>query len=450
MNSFGGVSVVVVGAGLSGLAAAYDLRRRGADVTVFEARDRIGGRVWTVRDGFKHEQHAEAGGDLIDEGHSAIRRLAADLGLPLAPILPGGFQFVRASAARSTPGAAVAKPFQRDVWDEMTQALQPSIEIYKLAEQRWDSPIVGALARQSVAEWLDATGADAELRALARGLRGFFLADPDTLSLLPLVEEFADAGSPGRERMYRVRGGDGAIAERLAAPLGDRVRLESPVRAISQDGRTVRVKVEAANGSLVEVGADFLIVTVPAPLVAALDWTPSMPDAQGEAFARLKYGPATKTLLQFERRFWRGRNKARAYGTDLDIGAVWDANEEQPGDAGILALLAGGGASAATQALLARRGSEGLVEQLGWLGRVRARLIAVKSVRWEDDPWARGGYAYFDPAYSPKWRPWLARPFGRVLFAGEHTSLRWQGYMNGAVESGLRAAAEVAALAQSR
>ena len=70
----------------------------------------------------------------------------------------------------------------------------------------------------------------------------------------------------------------------------------------------------------------------------------------------------------------------------------------------------------------------------------------MKAVTWEDDPWSRGGYAVFDPSYGPHLRAWLARPAGRIVFAGEHTSLRWQGYMNGAIESGKRAAAEVRAL----
>jgi monoamine oxidase len=73
-------------------------------------------------------------------------------------------------------------------------------------------------------------------------------------------------------------------------------------------------------------------------------------------------------------------------------------------------------------------------------------LIASRQIVWEQDPWARGGYAFFDPTFDPALRAWLARPFGRVFFAGEHTSVRWQGYMNGAVESGRRAAAEIAAI----
>ncbi len=93
-----GMSVIVAGAGLAGLTAAFELQRRGARVTVVEARDRVGGRVWTRRDGFDEGQHAEAGGDLIDPDQEAIRRLAADLRLNLSPILRGGFAFVRQMA----------------------------------------------------------------------------------------------------------------------------------------------------------------------------------------------------------------------------------------------------------------------------------------------------------------------------------------------------------------
>ena len=95
---------------------------------------------------------------------------------------------------------------------------------------------------------------------------------------------------------------------------------------------------------------------------------------------------------------------------------------------------------------MARSGIGGLAASLDWLGSATAELLRSRQVVWEAAPWARGGYAYFDPAFDPSLRQWLARPFGRLFFAGEHTSFRWQGYMNGAVESGRRAAAEVEAV----
>jgi monoamine oxidase len=134
-----------------------------------------------------------------------------------------------------------------------------------------------------------------------------------------------------------------------------------------------------------------------------------------------------------------------AYGTDLDTGAVWDGNEQQKGPQGILSFLAGGNASHALQRIVRTEGERGVVQRIDWLG-TPSRLLASQTVVWDHDPWVRGGYAYFDPDFNPLWRSWLARPAGRVVFAGEHTSVKYQGYMNGAIETGLRAAAEIAAL----
>ena len=106
----------------------------------------------------------------------------------------------------------------------------------------------------------------------------------------------------------------------------------------------------------------------------------------------------------------------------------------------------GGGASDATQAIVAKHGARGLTDALDWLGSKGSELVASRQIVWEQDPYARGGYAYFDPGFDPSLRAWLSRPSGRLFFAGEHTSIRWQGYMNGAIESGRRAAAEVAAV----
>jgi len=122
---------------------------------------------------------------------------------------------------------------------------------------------------------------------------------------------------------------------------------------------------------------------------------------------------------------------------------VWDGNEEQKGKPGILSLLAGGAASTLTQSMIEKGGMASLVASLDWLGAKNIEVMRSHRTVWEADPWVRGGYAYFDPSYDPALRLWLPRPFGRLFFAGEHTSLRWQGYMNGAIESGRRAAAEV-------
>jgi monoamine oxidase len=432
--------VVVAGAGLAGLAGARDLIAMGADVTVIDARDRVGGRVWTIRDGFAAHQHAEAGGDLIDEGQEEIRRVAEELGLTLTRILRQGFSAVRPDA--SGRPRILRKGAERG-WARLQKALEPLVRPYRLAEQRWDLPIAAALARRSVTSWLNDVKADEDLRATAVGLRGFFLADPDQLSLLALVDQFAsdDAAIPGA--FYRIEGGNDRLATALAAPLGARLRLKTELVAVSHRGRSVRATLRNDRGTTA-VNCDYLLLALPLTILRRIPITPGLPPQQHEAIARVPYGRATKTLLQFSRRFWRGIGRGRAFGSPLPFGAVWEGNEEQPGQPGILTLLAGGAASDATQELVAKGGMKALADRLDWLGDDRGELLGSHQTVWTADPWARGGYAYFDAGFDPGLRAWLARPFGRLFFAGEHTSIRWQGYMNGAIESGRRAAAEIA------
>ena len=434
-----GVRVLVAGAGLAGLAAARDLEARGADVTVIEARDRVGGRVWTMRSAFHRDQHAEAGADLIESEQEAVVGLARDLGLGLAPILRRGFGYCGADRRGRVCIQSVDRAF-RPVWEP----LQHLVADYRLTEQRWDGAIARDLGRQSVAEWLRRIHADPVVSGRFRGLRGLFLADPEDLSLLALVDFFA-GDAFGHGKMMRLIDGNDRLATEAAARLRRPVRLRCVLRRVSARRRRVVAKLESAS-RLQELEADYLVAALPATTLREVAWHADVPPTQRDAFARLRYGSATRLLVQFGRRFWRKAGRPNAFGSDQPTGAVWDGNEQQTGPEGILSLLAGGRASAELQTIVRSEGVDGVVRRLSWLGQPAPARVW-RMVVWEDDPWAGGGYAYFDPGFDPRLRDWLARPAGRVVFAGEHTSIRWQGYMNGAVESGQRAAREVAALA---
>jgi monoamine oxidase len=436
-----GTSVLIVGAGLAGLVAARDLAAMGATVSVVDARDRVGGRVWTHRESFVGGQHAEAGADLIDEEHHAVRSLANALGLTLTHVLRAGFSMARPDAH----GHIQVLPRSDNAgWSRLEAHLRELSQQYAWADRRWNSPTAEYIARRSVADWLDDIGADAELRATAMSLRGFFAADPDQLSLLALVDQFARDGDPSSGRVYRIEGGNDRLALRLAADLGDRVRLNTELLAVTQRAGTVRASLR--NGKTRgQMQADYIVLALPATVLRRIPITPALPAHQHDAIASLAYGRVTRTLLQFTTRFWRSTRRVRAFGSPLTIGAVWEGNEEQRGKAGILSLMAGGSASDETMAIVERDGIEGLVRSLDWLSSGEASLLACRQTRWETDPWARGGYAVFDPGFAPAQREWLALPSGRIVFAGEHTSLRWQGYMNGAVESGHRAAQDLRA-----
>ena len=342
-----------MGAGLAGLVAARTLQQRGCVVTVFEARERIGGRVWTRRDGFGG-MHGEAGGELIDADQKEIRNLACELGLSEQRILRSGFAHYRLgqNGQRRMRSA-------RSGWQATKNAIEPLVRAYKINEQEWNGPIAETIAERSVGDWLNETKATVEVRATAMTMRNFFLADPDDLSLLVYVDQFATGGNPAGNALYRLRGGNNRLAGRMARTLRRPVRLRHVVRRIAQKKTGVLVTVESGQRRS-ELSATCALVTAPAPLATQIELVPDLPEAQRDALRRVKYGPATKTLLQFERASWRRPGKPRACATDLEVGAVWDAGENQRGQKGMLAVLAGGGASATTQSLLKTGGATGL------------------------------------------------------------------------------------------
>jgi monoamine oxidase len=433
------VHVLVAGAGLAGLAAARALEADGASVDVIEARDRVGGRVWTIRDGFTAGQYGEGGADFVESTQTALVTLARDLRLRLVPTNRRGFGYYGVNARGRLAVQSMSAGFP-----PLAEKLAPLVYAYKLAERRWTSAIATSLARQSVASWLKSIKAPAWLAQRMRGFRGLFLADPEDLSLLALVDFFADMDEAGWGHASRIAGGNDGIATALAKRLKTRVKLGTALQRIRQtDGGIVATVEERSTHA--EIAADYAIVTLPAIPARAVVFEPGLPSIQQDALTHLRYGAATRLLLQFSRRFWNQPGRPTAFGSDQPLGALWDGNEHQKGPAASLSFLAGGGASRELQEILRAEGTDGVVKRLRWLGRPSS-VIGSRTITWEDDPWARGGYAAFDSAFKPEWRDALAWPHRRVMFAGEHTSLRWQGYMNGAVESGQRAAAEIAAV----
>lgn len=434
-----GVRVIVAGAGLAGLTAARALVHKGADVRVIEARDRIGGRAWTFRAAPIEPFHAELGGEFVDGGHKAIRKLCKDLDLTLVRVLERGF-----GTTVEQRGRTRVFPRQSTLWRALGDALKPAVKAFASAEQEWSSTVAAAIGRTSLRDALTAADAEPRLHAFATGLRGFYLADPEDLSSLVAVEQVL-SGDPGRVQMHRIKGGVDRLTTALQKDAKLKIELEHVVRGVTQDARGVAVTIEDHHGKRHVARGDYVIAAVPAPLL--LEWTlaPQLPEAQRHAFASLAYGPATKAILRFSRRWWRAPGRPRAFGTNLPIGAVWETAEEQK-KAAMVTLLAGGRASDELRAILEQEGGTGMSKRLRWLGGGPREAPQVQWVSWERDPWARGGYAYFSPSFDPGLRELLSRGSGRLLFAGAHTSLNYQGYMNGAVETGLRAAHEIAAL----
>lgn len=438
-TSLRGLRVGVAGAGLAGLTAAWMLQRRGAEVFVFEARHRIGGRVLTIRD-LPGSASGELGGDLIEEeSRDAIGAVARETGLRLQHVLAGGFKCYQ---SRSPNGGAFAAGHV--MFETLRDLLRGEIDAFNRAEGLPSSGVAQTLATQSALQWARHSKSPSKAIAAVEALRGFFVAEPSEYSLLMLVQQLSEDGDPASMKLYRIAGGNGRLAEALAGALDHEVQTGARVvelrsrRGSHAFGGRVTAVIERRE-SRSTFSCDAFVVAVPATLAREIRFLPSLPPDQKKAIETLPYGRATKALVSFDRRFWRRRG--RAFGTRLPTGAVWEAGVR--GDRGTLAFLAGGGASRALADLVDRGTQRDWRRALRWLGIGNARVLDATAITWERDRFAKGAYAHQSPGFDPALAQWLSSPAGRIAFAGEHTSGENQGYMEGAVASGLRAADDI-------
>ncbi|HEX6163359.1 MAG TPA: NAD(P)/FAD-dependent oxidoreductase [Vicinamibacterales bacterium] len=432
--SLKGQRVLVVGGGLAGLAASRDLIARGASVQLLEARERLGGRVWTVADKDFSDVPLELGGEFIDGEHAAIRALCHELRLTLLPILKDGF-----GLALDVNGRVQLFNGQRQIWTDFKQAVARETEALSIDNCDWNSTTAQAIAQHSIQALLDARQASREVKAMVQGLRGFFLADADQLSALVGAELAMQPIDPRHVTVSRIKGGNDRLVQALAKQKGLAITLKSVVTKIEQDDRGVRVHVNDGSKKGAIVNGDYLVLATPAPIARALEFTPAVPPTLRKAWQALESGPATKAHVRFDKGWWRKPGRPRAWASNLDTGAIWETSGTGPAS---LTMLAGGRASRALRDLLEEGGPQRVIRRLSWLGEPE-EARDFRSISWELDPFAKGGYAFFAPGFKPEWRAELSRAFGRIAFAGDHTSRKWQGYMNGAVESGQRAARDI-------
>jgi monoamine oxidase len=432
--SLKGQRVVVVGGGLAGLTAARELIARGADVHLLEARERLGGRVWTVLDKDFSDVPLELGGEFIDGEHAAIRSLCHELKLTLLPILRDGF-----GLALDVNGRVQLFNGQRPIWSEFKQALSREVEALQAVDCDWNSTVAQTIAGHSMQALLQAHGASREVIAMAQGLRGFFLADADQLSALVASELAMQPRDPGHVTLSRIKGGNDRLVQALAKQKGLTITLSAIVDRIDHDDREARVHFADGSKKGALISGHYVVLATPAPIARALEIAPAVPATLRRAWQALISGPATKAHVRFDKGWWRKKGRPRAWGSNLDTGAIWETSGTGPAS---LTMLAGGRASRALRELLEEGGPQRVVRRLSWLGEPE-EARDFRSISWELDPFARGGYAAFGTDFKPEWRAELSRSFGRIAFAGDHTSRKWQGYMNGAVESGQRAARDV-------
>ena len=411
--------VVVVGAGLAGLVCATELRRAGLDVVVLEGRSVAGGRVRTIRGVFQDGQHAEAGGELLHPSDRELRRYVARLGLGLE---------------RVAPAAPVV--FYRDRRRSLPPAVERDVRRFRAAVAELARRPAATFDREPASALLDRLRLGREARFLvAHELRQEFAVEPRQLSLLHLVTT-----PPANGPAYRIAGGADGLVDALVRPLGGSLRLGTTVSHVEWHPDGVAVH---AGGHRYE--GDACVLAVPLPPLRDVRFDPALPARLSAAIEQLQYGRGTKTLVQYDRRFWWARGDSGSVVADLTFQRSWDAAARQPGPRGILAFFAPGRFGDAYAKV--GKGTR-VVLAAGELDDVYPGSLGLQergsSSAWETEDLSGGTFVAYAPGQVTRFREVLRRPVGPLHLAGEHADDR-SGTMEGAVRSGRRVAALVAA-----
>jgi monoamine oxidase len=448
--------IVVVGAGLAGLTTAYRLRNAGYASTVVEAADRVGGRCWSIRDYFAEGQVAEHGGELIDQSHAAVRQLAQELGLKLDNLLAaeqkGTEPIYWFDGAPYTYAQATAdiKLIWQQLHNDVSAASYPTL-------YNSYTPRGLELDRMSITDYIaryvtPKSSRLGQLLDVAYNIEyGGECSVQSSLNMLYLLA-YSGQGQlrifgPSNEK-YHVVGGNDQIPTRLESLLTPQIKLGTRLVALAdnQDGTwTVTTKTGSRTSSQV---ADRVVLTLPFSLLRQVDLTRAgFTGPKALAINELPMGTNSKLQLQFTDRHWRSLGGNGDSYSDTGYQSTWEVTRAQPGKSGILVDYTGGtiGGSygnqpAATYAATFLTQIEPLFPGITkkWNGRATLDF-------WKTYPWTLGSYSYWKVGQYTRFSGAEKEAVGSCHFAGEHTSQDFQGYLNGAVESGNRAASEVLA-----
>ena len=439
--------VVVVGAGLAGLVAAADLRAAGWDLEVLEARERVGGRVLTLRDQFTDGLHAEGGGESIDDNHDRIQARLAQHGLRTerrSTARDRAIVFRR--GRRQTAAAFVARRSGR-VGRDYARYYEAVARLADGVDPDHPDRTVRAeyLDAHSLADLLDHLALTPEARFLVEAAEtSEYNFEARDISLLFLAQQeavVAEVPDSAAETM-RVHGGNGLLPAALATALGDDLHLGRPVTAVEHRGEGVRV---TAGGAPVE--AAHLVLAVPPPTLSQIEFDPPLPADVAAMVAGLALGPTTKVVTQYEHSFWRDQGLSGLTVSDLAFDLTWDAADSyDAGPAGMLTAFTTGDEGAALSGLSddARiRKVQAGVDRV-YPGSQRLTSGHAATTAWAREAFTGGAYACFRPGQVIAFWPTLRAPLGPIRFAGEHTEAL-AGYMESAVRSGERVALDIGA-----
>jgi len=446
----------IVGAGLAGLTCAYRLKQAGYAAQIYEGSGRIGGRCWSGRGDFADGQIYEHGGELIDNGHIAMKQLAQELGFDLDNL------YSAETNGTDQLGWFFGKPYTVDqmstdlktIWqqvhNDVSAASYPTL--YNLSTDRGRE-----LDRMTLYQWIEnyvPGGHSSPLGALLDVAYNIeYGAESTVQSSLNMLYLLGYVG-PGQFRTFgksnekfHVHGGNDQVPAALAAQLASQINLGYALTSIKQnsDG-TFALTFANGSGSTTKT-FDHVVLALPFSTLRLVDYSKAgFNQVKRWAIEELGMGTNSKVHVQFNSRFWRGQGCNGETYSDRGYQNTWEVSRAQPGTSGLLVWYTGGNPGVAV--------GSGTVQsqvQKNFLPGIEPVLPGAtaqwngKAVRdyWTGNPWTRGSYSYWKAGQYTRFSGAEKEQSGNCHFCGEHTSQDFQGYLQGAVETGERAASEI-------
>ena len=444
--------VVVVGAGIGGLTAAWRLRQAGVPVRIVESNSRVGGRIFSLRNHFGDGQVIELGGELIDTDHLRIRALAQELGIALDDLLsddPSLQGDVWYAEGRSYSEAEIIQAFV-----PLVAGIERDLATLGDGDILWNSPQnAQALDAMTVSQWLEREGATRWLRTLIEVAYtteiGLECDQQSALNLLTFIGTETDSFKifGASDERYHVRGGNDLIVQALSSKLADTIQTDTALEALRQDADGSYVLSLRRGSASEQVRARQVLLALPFTTLRQVKLDLDLPPQKRRAIERLRYGTNAKLMIGFNERIWRTQHRRNgSVFCDLPFQTTWETTRLQPGASGALTNFTGGRHGLALGEGTAKAQADVAASQLEAIfpGIVAARAGA-REVRmhWPSQPWAQGSYAVLTPGDWTSLRGAMGETVGQLYFAGEHCALDTQGFMEGACESGEAAAAQI-------
>jgi monoamine oxidase len=450
--------IVVVGAGLAGLTAAYRLKQNGYFAVVYEASERVGGRCWSDSSYFNENQVFEHGGELIDQGHTQTRQLAQELGLTLDNLVQAevnGTEPTYYFDGQSYPYAQATDDLKQ-VWqkihNDVSAASYPTL--YNNYTQRgWE------LDHMSIIDWINESvpgGINSKLGQLLDIAYNIeYGAESSIQSSLNLLYLLGYSGQgqlrifgPSNEK-YHVRGGNDQMAKLMAQALDGQIKFGQELTAIQLNNSGTYTLTFKKGRTSTNVPADKVVLALPFSILRdSVDYrNAGFSDLKKTAIAELGMGTNSKLHLQFTDRHWVGLESNGETYADTGYQNSWEVTRGQTGTSGILVNYTGGNYGATFGSGTPTSRAQQFLTQVEpvlpglsqkWNGKATVDY-------WQGYRWTKGSYSYWKVGQYTRFSGMERERQGHCHFAGEHTSVDFQGYLNGAVESGERVVSEILA-----